>query len=101
MNDNLIAEMPNGTGYQKPKNWKDLSVEEKLERLREQVKSAQHSAARANNRTYSTQRWVEDHKHDPTNGEALVTARKSYGEITDMTLSAVNLKDIAEGNCYF
>ena len=89
-------------GYQKPKNWKDLSVEEKLERLREQIKSAQHSAGRANSRTYAAERLIHNHQHNPATGETMLPSR-NVGSLDGPIgeLSAISRKDEAEGNCYF
>lgn len=88
-------------GYQKPKNWKDLSVEEKLERLREQVKSSQNSAGKANSRTFSLEKLFHDHQHNPATGETVLPSRRvNEGEMTGGLLS-ISRKDEAEGNCYF
>ena len=77
-----------------------LPVDEKAERLREQIESAQRSAGQAHGKYYSVERILQDHKHDSATGEVLLPARRSYGD-TGAELSAYSRKDEEAGNCYF
>ena len=83
-----------------PKMWKDLSVDEKLERMREQIKYVQQQAVNAINESQNVRNDLQNHDH--LNGK-IVKDIKTYNSIglSGIGKALHNPKAEAEGNVYF
>src|SRR3990167_7871274 len=90
---------PSGQASQ-PKMWKDLSVDEKLERMREQIKYVQQQAVNAINESQNVRNDLQNHDH--LNGK-IVKDIKTYNSIglSGIGKALHNPKAEAEGNVYF
>ena len=63
MEPNLTSTMGNVSQYVPPKMWKDLSTDEKLERIREQVKSFQSQLISERGRVNNLENELKNHDH--------------------------------------
>lgn len=76
-----IGALWNNAQPQRPKNWAELSIEEKLERLREHQRNVAQAQSRTIARLGERVRELESHQHG-AGGEVMVGVgrRHGYGE---------------------
>lgn len=63
MNDNSTTLGIGGAAWKEPKMWKDLTVEEKIERMREQIKSMSYSVGNAIGQVQDLRNDFQNHAH--------------------------------------
>ena len=99
MSEVIQSSVGNLSEYKPPKMWKDLTTEEKAERLREQIKQFSYSVGNANQNTNQLRNDFQNHDHK--DGK-VVKDVKTYNEGFGSAIGKISdPKAEAEGNVYF
>lgn len=97
MQGNVTAKTPSGEGYIPPKMWRDLTSDEKIERMRETIKSLQYVIGELQRKSQNAINDFQNHEH--LNGK-IVKDIKTYNSEFSSTLISSQEKE-ESGEVYF
>ena len=89
----------NSEGYTPSKMWKDLSVEEKLERVREQIKNLQHQFGYTNGLIQDLKNDFQNHSH--SEGKVVKDVKTYNGGGLSGVAKLANPEAEMKGEVYF